>query len=373
MELSKATTKKIAFLIIVAGIVLAAVIHLQSIFNLIAYLWNIIFPFIVGFAIAFILNIIIEAVEKSLFKNIHKNQRLYSFIFSLILVIAFIILICFIIGPELIASFQNIGQQFPDSYEKWLSMLHENRNIFDGIFAEAIDSLIQNNGDVNTIFNNIAVNWQSLFDSGYSLISATISGLYTFFIGFVFSIYLLLSKDRLSKQLKNVTLITLGKERTSRICELLALAKSTFSNFITCQCLEACILGMMFFITMTLLQMPYALLLGVLIAITALIPVFGAFIGCFVGVILIGINDPMQALWFIVLFLVLQQIEGNFIYPHVVGNSVGLPSIWVFVAVIIGGNIMGVFGMFLFIPLTSIIYTLCRQYIRQKSSVIKKA
>lgn len=373
MELTKATTKKIAFLIILAGVVLAAVIHLENIIDFIAYLWNIIFPFFIGFAIAFILNIIIEAVEKSLFKNVHKNKRLYSFIFSFILVIAFIILICFIIGPELIASFQTIGKQLPDSYEQWITMLQDNKDIFGGIFADTIDQLIQSNGDVFNIFNNIAVNWQSLFDSGYSLISATLSGIYTFFIGFVFSIYLLLSKDKLSKQLKTLTTISLGQEKTNKIGDFLTLAKSTFSNFITCQCLEACILGMMFFISMNIFQMPYALLLSVLITITALIPVFGAFIGCFVGIILIGINDPMQAIWFVVLFLILQQIEGNFIYPHVVGNSVGLPSIWVFVAVIIGGNVMGIFGMFLFIPLTSILYTLCRQYIRQKSIAIKKA
>lgn len=368
MELSKATTKKIALLIILAGVVLAGVIHIKDILALFGYLWNLIFPFIVGFAIAFILNIIIEAVEKSLFKNVHKNKRLYSFIFSFILVISFIILICFIIGPQLISSFQKIGHQLPDSYENWMKLLKDNKQIFGGLFADSIDQLIQSNGDIQLMFNNIAVNWQSLFDSGYSILSATISGLYTFFIGFVFSIYLLLSKDKLSKQLKTLTSVTLGQKKTSKICDFLSLAKSTFSNFITCQCLEACILGMMFFIAMTIFQMPYALLLGVIIALTALIPVFGAFIGCFVGIILIGINDPMQAVWFVVLFLILQQIEGNFIYPHVVGNSVGLPSIWVFVAVIIGGNLMGVFGMFLFIPLTSIIYTLCRQYIRKKAS-----
>ena len=122
----------------------------------------------------------------------------------------------------------------------------------------------------------------------------------------------------------------------------------------------------MFVVSMSLLQMPYALLMGIIIAITALIPVFGAFIGCFIGIIMIGIVNPIQAVAFIILFLILQQIEGNFIYPHVVGNSVGLPSIWVFVAVIIGGNLMGILGMFLFIPLTSIIYTLFKEYIKSK-------
>lgn len=161
-------------------------------------------------------------------------------------------------------------------------------------------------------------------------------------------------------------MLLIGKNKTDKICKIIQLSSDTFSSFITCQCLEACILGSMFIVTMGILKMPYAMLMGVVIAITALIPVFGAFIGCFIGIIMIGIVNPIQAIEFIVLFLVLQQIEGNFIYPHVVGNSVGLPSIWVFVAVIIGGNLMGIMGMFLFIPLTSIFYTLFKTYVKDQ-------
>ena len=198
------------------------------------------------------------------------------------------------------------------------------------------------------------------------MITSTVSSLSSFFIGFVFSIYLLFSKETLSKQLKITSQTLLGKEKTNKLCQIIKLSSDTFTSFITCQCLEACILGTMFVISMFILQMPYALLMGIIIAITALIPVFGAFIGCFIGIIMIGIVSPIQAVAFVVLFLVLQQIEGNFIYPHVVGNSVGLPSIWVFVAVIIGGHLMGILGMFLFIPLTSIIYTLFKEYIKSK-------
>ena len=215
---------------------------------------------------------------------------------------------------------------------------------------------------MKTIVNN----WQTLFHSGFSILSNTLSSLYTFFIGLVFSIYLLFSKETLSKQIKTTSQVLIGQEKTQKICNIIQLSSHTFSNFITCQCLEACILGSMFVISMSILQMPYALLMGVVIAVTALIPVFGAFIGCFVGIIMIGIVNPIQAVAFIILFLILQQIEGNLIYPHVVGNSVGLPSIWVFVAVIIGGNLMGILGMFLFIPLTSILYTLFKEYIKAK-------
>lgn len=373
MEFNKENTRKIAYLIILAGVVLAAVLHLTKIFDFIHWLWELIFPFLVGFAIAFILNIIVEKLENTIFKNVKKGKRMLSFILTILLFLSVIILICFIVGPEIINSIKQIGKQIPTSYEKWVAILTDHRMIFGGIFADVIDKIIQANINLQMIFQNIVEHWQPIFHSGYSIISSTISGLYTFFIGFVFSIYLLFSKESLSRQVRTVSLTLIGKEKTDFISAILALSSQTFSNFITCQCLEACILGAMFFISMTICQMPYALLMGVVIAITALIPVFGAFIGCFIGIILIGITHPIQALWFIVLFLVLQQIEGNFIYPHVVGNSVGLPSILVFVAVIIGGNVMGIFGMFIFIPLTSIIYTLCRAYIRKKRKNQKEA
>lgn len=130
--------------------------------------------------------------------------------------------------------------------------------------------------------------------------------------------------------------------------------------------MEALILGAMFFVSMSVLRLPYALLIGVLIAFTALIPMVGAFIGCMVGAFLILMLDPMQALIFIILFLVLQQIEGNLIYPHVVGNSVGLPSIWVLFAVTVGGKLMGIAGMLIFIPLMSVLYALFREWVNTK-------
>lgn len=283
-----------------------------------------------------------------------------------LLIVLFIGLICFIVGPELIHSIKMIMKQAPIAYENLIDFLKTNRNIMNGSFTSIIDSLISLDFDLSEIFNQLIKNWKPLFNSGFSILTNTVSSLSSFFIGFVFSIYLLFSKETLSRQLKNTSQALLGKDKTKKICQIIKLSSDTFTSFITGQCLEACILGSMFVISMSLLQMPYALLLGIIIAITALIPVFGAFIGCFIGIIMIGIVNPIQAVAFIILFLILQQIEGNFIYPHVVGNSVGLPSIWVFVAVIIGGNLMGILGMFLFIPLTSIIYTLFKEYIKSK-------
>ena len=342
--------KKYFYLISYAGIILAIILNLSSVFSFIQYLWQLIIPFIVGFCIAFILNIITNQLEKSLLKNV-RNKRMISFILTLILFVSFLLLICFIIGPELIHSLKEIVKLAPNAYDQLLIFLKENRNIMNGSFKNIIDSIISLDLDLSALYKTIINNWQSLFHSGFSILSNTLSSLYTFFIGLVFSIYLLFSKETLSRQLKKTTIAFIGKDKTEKVCKIIQLSGDTFTSFITCQCLAACILGSMFIVTMGILKMP----------------VFGAFIGCFVGIIMIGIVNPIQAIEFIVLFLVLQQIEGNFIYPHVVGNSVGLPSIWVFVAVIIGGNLMGIMGMFLFIPLTSIFYTLFKTYV--KSSI----
>ena len=357
--------KKYMYLISFAGVVLAIILNLSQVFHFIQTIWKLIVPFFVGFCIAFVLNIITKQLENTLLKN-SKNKRMFSFIITLILLFAFIILICFIVGPELVHSIKEIIRLAPNAYDQFIQTLKDNRNIMNGSFKNMIDSIISLDIDLSSLYKTIVNNWQTLFHSGFSILSNTLSSLYTFFIGLVFSIYLLFSKETLSKQIKTTSQVLIGQEKTQKICNIIQLSSHTFSNFITCQCLEACILGSMFVISMSILQMPYALLMGVVIAVTALIPVFGAFIGCFVGIIMIGIVNPLQALEFIVLFLVLQQIEGNLIYPHVVGNSVGLPSIWVFVAVIIGGNLMGILGMFLFIPLTSILYTLFKEYIKAK-------
>lgn len=349
-----------------AGVVLFVILYFSKVIGFLASIWQLLVPFIIGFAIAFVLNIIIHQLENTLYKNIKKNKRILSFITMFLLIVLFIGLICFIVGPELIHSIKMIMKQAPIAYENLIDFLKTNRNIMNGSFTSIIDSLVSLDFDLSEIFNQLIKNWKPLFNSGFSILTNTVSSLSSFFIGFVFSIYLLFSKETLSRQLKTTSQALLGKDKTKKICQIIKLSSDTFTSFITGQCLEACILGSMFVISMSLLQMPYALLMGIIIAITALIPVFGAFIGCFIGIIMIGIVNPIQAVAFIILFLILQQIEGNFIYPHVVGNSVGLPSIWVFVAVIIGGNLMGILGMFLFIPLTSIIYTLFKEYIKSK-------
>ena len=213
----------------------------------------------------------------------------------------------------------------------------------------------------------------SVLGSTYQAAKGIVSGMATFFIAFVFACYILLQKKKLAVQIRKVMYAYLKTEQVEKILDVCSLTYKTFSSFLTGQCMEAVILGTMFFVTMGLLKFPYALLVGMLIAVTALVPIFGAFIGCAVGVFLIVMVSPVKALAFIVLFLVLQQIEGNLIYPHVVGNSVGLPSMWVLVAVTLGSSLMGIVGMLVFIPITSVIYSLLRRsvYTRLEQKKIK--
>ena len=193
----------------------------------------------------------------------------------------------------------------------------------------------------------------------------------TFFIALVFACYVLLQKEKLSVQVKKLMTAFMPEDWKNIVLAFASVTHKTFSNFLAGQCLEAVILGIMFFIVMTIMGMPYALLISVLIAFTALIPMVGAFIGCGVGVFLIFMVNPTKALIFVIVFLVLQQIEGNFIYPYVVGNSVGLPSIWVLVAVSVGGSLMGLVGMLIFIPLVSVIYTLLKGIVNRRLGLKK--
>ena len=186
------------------------------------------------------------------------------------------------------------------------------------------------------------------------------------FFTVMFTIYFLAAKERLAKQAQAVMRAYLKPAAVEEILRILHLVQRTFSSFITGQCTEAVILGGLFFVAMTLFHMPYPLLISIFIAVTALIPVIGAWIGCIVGALLILVNNPMMALWFVVMFLIIQQLEGNLIYPHVMGNAIGLPSIWVLFAVVLGEGLMGIVGMLLFIPLTSVAYALLKENVAKR-------
>jgi hypothetical protein len=281
-------------------------------------------------------------------------------IICVVLVIAFVITMLI---PEVSRTITAIGQQFPSTMEaikNWaVNLAAGYPDIVDRIMEIDIAWDKVSESAINLIKNGSG----SLLSSTFNFATSIVSGIVDFVVGLFFAIYILAQKENLKRQTKGL-IYALFKEKTAdKIIKTCVMADETFANFITGQCLEACILGLMFFVSMSVLSIPYALTVSVTIVVTALIPVFGAFIGCGVGAFLILVDDPKKVLVFLILFIVLQQVEGNLIYPHVVGGSVGLPSIWVLVAVIIGGDLMGILGMLIFVPLSSVLYALVKEFV----------
>ena len=269
-------------------------------------------------------------------------------------------------GAQLVKTFMNLQSSIPV--------------FFAGVRDEA-ERIFASNPQILEYMNQMEVDWQEVFqnmvaflksgagtmlNTTFSAAVSIVSGVSSFLIGFIFAIYILLQKETLGRQIKKVLAAFLPEPAVGRILDITALTERTFSHFLTGQCAEAVILGTMFFVVLTVIRLPYALLIGVLIAFTALIPIFGAFVGLAVGVFLMLMVNPMDALIFTITFFILQQIEGNLIYPYVVGNSVGLPSIWVLVAVTVGGSMMGIVGMLIFIPIVSVLYALFREIVYLK-------
>ena len=369
MDFNKTTMKKIILIVFSA---IAFYCLLQNVSVMIRGFHRIVdvfFPFLIGASMAFILNIPMLNIEKRLFpsnQKLNPVRRPLAFLITLVLLIGILVLVAFVVIPQLVRTFLMLADQVPDAL----------RSLEAYLYDLSIDW-----PQIQLYINELDIDWQGiskkavtllqntttlLVNSGFNAVGKTVSSVATFVISLIFSIYLLMQKEALARQGKQVLYGLLPLHVADKTVEVLSMAQTTFSKFFSGQCLEAVILGTLFLVTMTLFKMPYALLVGVLIAVTALIPIVGAFIGCFVGAFLILIVNPVTALKFIVLFLVLQQIEGNVIYPKVVGNSVGLPSIWVLTAVTVGGNLFGVIGMLVFIPLCSVAYALFRTFIKDR-------
>ena len=373
MEWNKQNIKGL-LLVVCGGVAFyCALQNLDVVWGAVRGLLGILAPFLLGGALAFVLNVPMRAIERHLLQNSRRGAKLrrpLALVLTLLAVLGVLALASLVIGPGIAEAGMSIIRGGPaafDRLEKQLNGLAESLAAYLPMIQEWLAGV---NIDWESLSRRVLEYAQALgsgiVSSGGGFIGGVVSGVSTFVIGLIFSFYILLQKEKLSRHGRQVIYGLLPLRQADRTLEILRLASRTFSSFLSGQCLEACILGTLFAVAMTIFRMPYALLVGVLIALTALIPIVGAFIGCAVGALLIAIDDPWKALWFIVLFLVLQQIEGNLIYPHVVGSSVGLPSIWVLAAVTLGGSLMGITGMLFFIPLCSVLYALFRSYVKER-------
>lgn len=357
MELNKENAKKI-LIIITFGIGLYWLLNnISGITGFIINLFGLMFPFILGGCIAFILNIPMTKIENWLKKRKTRLPvRITSILISLIIFIGIILLICFLLIPELIESIQLLIDNLPDfisDMQNWLLKLVDRYPEIQ----QRIEELFADNSNVNNIMITVL---DYVVNGSLSFISGLLSSLFVVFTAVIFAVYMLSQKEYLQRGTKKLMYAYMKKEYANKLMNIGSLANKSFSKFISGQCVEALILGIIFLIVLFILKFPYALIISVLVTITAFIPMFGAMIAMLIGALLIAVTNPVQSIFFIIVFQIIQQIENNFIYPKVVGKSVGLSSIWVLLAIILGGSLMGITGMIIGLPLASILYAIIR-------------
>lgn len=371
MNLDKENRRHIRLLILFTVVLFLGIQRFDVILMILNYAWDILFPFVLGLCLAYLISVPMRFIERVIFsekkkplpKFWKKTKRSISLFITFVLVLGVIAIVMFVVVPELITTGESLYKSVPgfirevqlkvDELMATYPFLEEHLAEFEPNWSSVTTSL------VNFIKNDLLTTLTSTVQVAKNIVGTLLNILIAVF----FSIYVLMQKETLARQSKAVLSAFFKEKTTNNIVRIARLADTTFSSFFSGQCIEAVIMGTLFVIAMTIFGFPYAVMVGVLIAFTALIPIFGPLIGCVIGTLLILISSPVQAFWFIVLFFALQLLEENLIYPHVVGNAVGLPPMWVLAAVSLGGSLFGIVGMLFFIPLTSVLYALFREVV----------
>ncbi len=363
-------TIKFIFKLVIATVLLCfGLANLPALLGILGGILKLLSPFFIGAGIAFILNVLLKVWEEKALKRVRFQKsvkRGIAILLTFVSVFLVVFIVVWMVFPQLVDAGESIAEQIPVAWAN--AERYINENIEEDTQIGVMLTEISKNGEklIAELTDYLKNSSGHILSTTVDVVSGTFGMLVNLFLGLIFAIYILAQKEKLKGQMIQVVKAFLPERVSKKIFEICSLTQDTFQKFVTGQCLEAVILGVIFFIAMSIFRMPYALPISVLIMLTALIPIFGAFIGCIVGTVMILVTNPVQAIGFVVLFLVLQQLEGNLIYPHVVGNSVGLPSIWVFVAVLIGGKMFGVVGMLVFIPICSVIYVLFRDEVKKR-------
>lgn len=367
MEIDKKTLRAIllgAFSCIVLYWLLHETDRIRGVLRTIMQMFN---PFIAGGCLAFILNVPMRVIERQL-RRIPwmRGHRTVAILLTLLFMVLILVFVFNMLVPQLRETVMTIGQQLPGFITRTENMVRKALEDNPDMLRWVMENTEIENYDWATIAKRamdlLGQGLTTVVNGTVTAVGGVINGIWSIFLASVFAIYTLAGKETLARQGRRLLYSILPEKWADRTIDVFRLSNTTFSNFLSGQCLEVLILGCLFAVGMSIFGMPYIPLVSVLVALTAFIPVVGAWIGCILGAFFILVNDPMQAVWFLVLFVVLQQIENNLIYPRVVGTSIGLPSMWVLVAVTLGGDIMGVAGMMLMIPVVSVMYTLLRQF-----------
>lgn len=361
----KIKNKRSLLIIIACGILFYwGLNHLSVFLSILKQFLGVVSPFLMGGAIAFVLNVPMKNIEKrllSVFKEKKMLLRAVSILASFLLALGIVVFVVMMVIPALIDTLVQLNAGIPrflDNVNEWLLTLTKD-------YPEITDYLMSIELNWTDITQKAMAFLQNsaagLLRSTWGMASSVIGGITTAAIGLIFSVYILAEKEKLGMQFKKIIYAYLPEHVVAHILKVSRLSAKTFSGFISGQCTEAVAFGLLCYLAMTIFDFPYAVCVSVLIGFMTLLPVVGAFLGTALGAILIMVSSPVKAIWFVVMIIILQQIDGNLIYPRIVGSSVGLPSMWVLVAVTVGGSLMGVFGMLVFVPLVSVLYALFRE------------
>lgn len=354
------------------AVLILLVIRFDKVYSWLSQIWNVAFPLILGCLVAYILNIIMKALENHWFPDTNNKAALRArrgvcVFLSIFLIFAAIFLIVRIVLPELVQAFSVMADEIPVYFEIIQDWIVDNGDLFPSL-AERIGAMEINWQEMfNKAFTYITSGFSSMLSSAFSFVSQLLGSVVNIAIATIFAVYILMNKEKLQSQAKTLQKVYMKKSHMKTINHIIYTANECFTSFITGQCVEAVILGILCTVGMLILRLPYAPMVGTFIGATALIPMVGAYIGAVVGAFMIFTVSPIQSLAFLVFIVILQQLEGNLIYPKVVGASIGLPGIWVLAAVTIGGGLGGIPGMLIGVPLAATVYRLICLDVRERT------
>lgn len=378
VHVNKFSIKKIIMIALGLIIFYLAIKNIAVVISYIGTFISFFTPFILGAALAFIINVPMTKIEGFLFKKVPENpktrlqrcaktlKRPVSMLIALVLVFGVIVIAGIIIVPQVASGLESLAEALPGAMDRLQDWISKNANKID-IVENLMNKIDIDLDSVGRELANTAKGWATaMLDSGFSTVSNIVNGIFEFVIGLVFAIYILLQKEKLGRQGKQIVYAAFSEKTADKIMYITGMTRDVFKGFISGQCVDGIINAILFFIILTILGIPYAVMLSIFSGFMAMIPIIGSFIGAGVGVIIVLIMDPSQVLYFIIMYIIVQQIDGNVIYPLIAGNSMGLPSIWVLMAVTVGGSMMGILGMILFIPICSVLYQLTRHYVLRR-------
>ncbi len=332
-------------------------------------------PVFTGFVMAYIINILMSFYERHYFPKskkmaVEKSRRPVSLTGAILTVIGVIALVFVLIAPQLVNCIEMLVAQLPGAIERLIAKLNGLSFVSDELIASlaSIDWKSRIGDIAQTLFSGVG----DVMNVAVSAVSSVFTGIMAFVIGFIVALYLLMDKDKLGGQCRRVMNRWVPERFLGRVMHVITVADDCFHRFIVGQCTEAVILGTLCMIGMFIFRLPYAPMIGALVAFTALIPIVGGLIGAGVGAFLILMVSPVKALIFLVFIIVLQQLEGNLIYPKVVGSSMGLPALWVLAAVTIGGGVLGIGGMLIGVPMAAVAYRLIKESLNQPQSEVQE-